>query len=195
MVNHYYTNSDVISEKKEIFFEIFDTKFTFFTDNGVFSKSRVDFGSELLIKALLNEELKGIGLDYGCGYGPIGIVISKHKSIPINMVDVNNRALALARENAMVNQSNNYIFDSQDTSFLRKEYDFVITNPPIRAGKKTVQMIFFNASNMLREGGALYIVMQKKQGLASAKKFLADYFKEIHTIDRKAGFHILKVIK
>ncbi len=194
-MNHYYTNSDLDSQKKEIFFNIQDTTFTFFTDNGVFSKNRVDFGSELLIKTLLEEELRGIGLDYGCGYGPIGIVLSKFKGVPISMVDVNDRALGLARENSELNHSDNEIFDSDDDSFLDKEYDFVITNPPIRAGKKVVQSIFLNANAILKEGGVLYILIQKKQGLVSAKKFLTDHFREIQTIERKAGFHILKVIK
>ncbi len=194
-MDHYYTNSELISEKKDIFFSIFDYKFTFRTDNGVFSKNRVDFGSELLIKAVIEEELSGEGLDYGCGYGPIAISISKIKTVHIDMVDVNNRALELAKENVVRNNSDNSVFKSDDFSFLEKRYDFIMTNPPIRAGKKIVQSIFMNSHNILKEGGVLYIVIQKKQGLGSAKKFLNQYFREIVTLDRKAGFHVLKVIK
>ncbi len=194
-MNHYYTNSDLISEKRIINFSVFDKDFKFFTDNGVFSKSRVDFGSELLIKTVLEEDLSGNGLDYGCGYGPIGITLSKIKRVHIDMVDVNERALSLAKENIENNASDNYVYSTGDDSFLAKSYDFVLTNPPIRAGKKVVQTIFLNSYNVLKEGGALYIVIQKKQGLASAKKYLSDYFKEIITLERKAGFHILKVIK
>ncbi len=194
-MNHYFTNSDLVSEKKIINFSVFDKDFKFFTDNGVFSKNRVDFGSELLIKTVLEEELSGNGLDYGCGYGPIGITVSKIKKVHIDMVDVNDRALLLARENIDNNSSDNYVYSIDDNSFLDKSYDFVLTNPPIRAGKKVVQSIFLNSYNILKEGGALYIVIQKKQGLASAKKYLSDYFREIITLERKAGFHIIKVIK
>ncbi len=194
-MSHYYTNSDVVSNKKIIKYNITNIELKFVTDNGVFSKSRVDFGSDVLINTLADETIDGIGLDYGCGYGPIGISISRMKKVHMDMVDVNNRAIELARENVANNQSDNYVYDSGDTSFLEKTYDFVITNPPIRAGKQVVQSIFLNSYNVLKEGGVLYVVIQKKQGLASAKKYLGEYFRDIQTINRKAGFHILKVIK
>ncbi len=192
---HYYTNSDVKSDKKTIFFNILDKKFEFITDNGVFSKARVDFGTELLLKTLINEEIEGKGLDYGCGYGPIGIVISKIKNIYVEMLDVNNRAVELSKENISINKVNCRAFSIEKYDFSNKEYDFVITNPPIRAGKKIIQEIYKNAYNVLKDNGVLYIVIQKKQGLSSTKKFLEEFFTSIETINKQAGFHILKVIK
>ena len=78
---------------------ILGKKFTFFTDNGVFSKDGLDFGSRLLLETIPLEEVGGKVLDMGCGYGVFGIVLNKILSCSVDMCDVNLRALHLSKIN------------------------------------------------------------------------------------------------
>ena len=99
---HYFTdNSNLKSERKDFKFYFENEIFNFTTDNGVFCKSEVDYGSYLLIKTVYRLQLGKNLLDLGSGYGPIGIVI-KHfnPDIEVDAVDVNPRAVELNRLNA-----------------------------------------------------------------------------------------------
>lgn len=73
--------------------------FKFVTDNGVFSKNTIDFGSRVLIEAAGGLELGDKILDVGCGYGPIGLSLAKkNPDAMVEMVDVNELALELAKK-------------------------------------------------------------------------------------------------
>ena len=116
-----------------------DLKFN--TDAGVFSKMRVDYGSGVLIKAMQGQVFPKDGiLDVGTGYGPIGLFAAKFWPDQIvDMVDVNERGLALAKKNAELNHVDNVnIFSSDIYAQVDKQYGLILTNPPIRAGKKVV---------------------------------------------------------
>ena len=103
-MSHYFENDkNLVSEIKEFKKIIADVNFSFNTDNGVFSKGELDFGTELLIKNVLKFDLSGKVLDLGCGYGPIGIVLKKIKNVDVVMSDINKRALHLVKMNAKKN--------------------------------------------------------------------------------------------
>jgi 16S rRNA (guanine1207-N2)-methyltransferase len=78
-----------------------------------------------------------------------------------------------------------------------KEYNFaaILTNPPIRAGKKTVHDIFEQSYEHLVTGGELWIVIQKKQGAPSALEKLKERFTTVETIDKSKGYFIIKAVK
>ena len=171
---------------------VLGNKFTFLTDNGVFSKDGLDFGSRLLLESIPLEEVGGKILDMGCGYGVFGIVISKLTSAHVDMVDVNLRALHLATRNAKENSvSNVSIFESNVYQNVSSKYSSIVTNPPIRAGKKVVYDIVMNAKNYLEDDGKLFLVIRKEQG---AKSLIVD-LEKIYTVDilkKSKGFFIIK---
>lgn len=171
---------------------VLGNKFTFLTDNGVFSKDGLDFGSRLLLESIPLEEVGGKILDMGCGYGVFGIVISKLTSAHVDMVDVNLRALHLATRNAKENGASNVsIFESNVYQNVSSKYSSIVTNPPIRAGKKVVYDIVMNAKNYLEDDGKLFLVIRKEQG---AKSLIVD-LEKIYTVDilkKSKGFFIIK---
>lgn len=196
MSDHYYTDRPgSLSEVREIRYSSPIGELTFRTDHGVFSGSRVDYGSDLLIETVYNEETGAKALlDIGCGYGPIGITLGKAwPACKVAMVDVNHRAMELARENAAISGVDALVAGSSEIPDL--PYEVVVTNPPIRAGKETVYGIFAKAFERMVPGGRLYVVIQKKQGAASAVKELERIFGNCETVERGAGFHILRSCK
>lgn len=172
-------------------------KFT--TDAGVFSKMRVDYGSGVLIKAMrdLNFPKENI-LDVGTGYGPLGLFAAKFwPNQQVEMVDVNERGLALAKRNAETNQITNVDIHSSDvySNIHGKNFGLIITNPPIRAGKKVVSSIIADANNYLTNGGVLLVVIQKKQGEPSARKLMKEVYGNCEIVTRDKGYYILKAVK
>src|SRR5699024_7511332 len=171
------------------------------TDSGVFSKGKIDFGSDLLVKTFLKAYPPGPTkniLDVGCGYGPIGLMIAKTSPHhEVTMVDVNQRALTLSRKNRKRNRIDNVeIKESDGLSKVEADtYDFVLTNPPIRAGKQVVHGILEDAYSALNQGGALYVVTQKKQGMPSAKKKMEETFNNVEVLEKDKGYYILRSTK
>ena len=98
-MNHYFTNEQLPSNVQKKIININDKSYSFYTDNGVFSKKGLDYGSRSLITSLLNENISGDVLDLGCGYGVIGIVLASFFDINVDMVDVNLRAIHLEKRN------------------------------------------------------------------------------------------------
>lgn len=198
MSEHYYTprptvKSDVHTAQEELR----GKTFTFLTDAGVFSKKGVDYGSKHLIETMqLKEDAKV--LDVGCGYGPIGL--SAAVMCPkghVTMVDINERAIELSKDNAKRNGISNVTILQSDLLEQVKEqrFDVVITNPPIRAGKEVVHRIFTDAYDCLVEGGTLWVVIQKKQGAPSAMKKLESLYAEVDEVSKDKGYKILKATK
>ncbi|WP_070121462.1 class I SAM-dependent methyltransferase [Bacillus marinisedimentorum] len=199
MTEHYYSDQpSVESDPVTWTFTLRGHSLTFTSDQGVFSKKEVDFGSRLLIEAFELPELEGDLLDMGCGYGPIGIALAKDfESRNVVMADINERAVALARKNADANNAGNteVLKSNLFEEINRQDFAAVLTNPPIRAGKKVVHRIFEEAYSHLAEEGELWVVIQKKQGAPSALEKLGEMFAEVDTIMKKKGYYIIKAKK
>jgi len=199
MSEHYYSSKPKVESKEQrVKITLRDLVMQFDTDSGVFSKGQIDFGSQLLIETIeLHEGTKKV-VDVGCGYGPIGITLAKsNPGIHCTMVDVNERALALAQRNASLNGVQNITILQSDllSNLEEHNYDVIISNPPIRAGKKVVHELFEQSYHHLGVGGALWIVIQKKQGLESAVKKLESLFSEVEEITKSKGYRIVRAIK
>lgn len=192
-MNHYFTNEELPSNIKEITTIINEKKYKFLTDNGVFSKKGLDFGTRTLLETLNLNEIKGEILDFGCGYGPIGIYVKDNTDAIVDMVDVNKRSIHLAKENAKLNKVSVNIFESDIYSNVAKKYDFIITNPPIRVGKKILYEILFGAKKYLKENGQLWLVISKDQGAKSLVKDLEKEY-EVEIKNKNKGFYIIKAL-
>ena len=191
-MGQYFTNEKLPSNVRKTECFVLGNKFTFLTDNGVFSKDGLDFGSRLLLETIPLDEVGGKILDMGCGYGVFGIVVGKLTSAHVDMVDVNLRALHLAERNARENHVDNVnIFESNVYQNVSSKYSSIITNPPIRAGKQVVYDIVMNAKEYLEKDGKLFLVIRKEQG---AKSLIVD-LETVYTVkvlEKKKGFFILE---
>ena len=191
---YYAENPDAAHDIHDLRVELLGHKLTFLTDAGVFSKKMIDFGSQLLLKCLELEKGERV-LDVGCGYGPLGITLVKAYGVQATMVDINNRALDLARKNAERNQVSATIFQSNIYEQVEGKFDHVISNPPIRAGKQVVHEIIEKSKDFLEDDGDLTIVIQKKQGAPSAKSKMEDVFGNCEIIKKDKGYYILRSVK
>ena len=191
---YYAENPDAAHDIHELRVKLLGEEMTFLTDAGVFSKKMVDFGSQLLLKCLEVNQGETV-LDVGCGYGPLGLSLAKAYGVQATMVDINNRALDLARQNAERNKVEATIFQSNIYEQVEGEFDHVISNPPIRAGKQVVHEIIEKSKDFLEIGGDLTIVIQKKQGAPSAKSKMEDVFGNCEIVKKDKGYYILRSVK
>ena len=191
---YYAENPDAAHDIHELRVDLLGEKMTFLTDAGVFSKKMVDFGSQLLLKCLEVNQGETV-LDVGCGYGPLGLSLAKAYGVQATMVDINNRALDLARQNAERNKVEATIFQSNIYEQVEGTFDHVISNPPIRAGKQVVHEIIEKSKDFLEIGGDLTIVIQKKQGAPSAKSKMENVFGNCEVVKKDKGYYILRSVK
>ena len=188
---YYAETPDAAHDIHDLNVSLLGQSFHFYTDAGVFSKKMVDCGSQVLLNALDLERGKNL-LDVGCGYGPLGISLAKVQGVQSTMIDINSRAIDLAKKNAERNGVVAHIFQSNIYENVSEKFDYIISNPPIRAGKKVVHEIIEGAFDHLNQGGSLTIVIQKKQGAPSAKVKMEDVFGNSEIIRKDKGYYILR---
>ena len=171
--------------------------FTFRSCDNIFSKDELDIGSATLIETVFKlVNLKGLGLDFGCGYGAIGIILSKLKKLKMDYADVNSTAVDLTKHNALNNGVEfGDIIKSDNFTNITKTYDFIVTNPPIKTGKKLLFSIMDNCFSHLNKGGSLTLVIRKSHGEESLKKYLTTLFGNCEILKRNKGFYVLHSIK
>ena len=187
-MSHYFTNDYVESKEVKTKCIIKNTELTLITDNGVFSKKGLDFGTRSLLETIDN--VSGQVLDFGCGYGPIGIYLKKTFDVEVDAVDINERAMNLAKKNAELNKTNINIFESNIYENVNKKYDYIVTNPPIRVGKKILYQILFEAKEHLNVNGELWLVIHKDQGAKTLAKDLEKEYK-VEIKNKNKGFYII----
>ncbi len=193
-MGHYFTNEpDLKSVIKEFEVVIKFITYKFKTDNGVFSKNSLDFGTRTLLESIDPLHIKGEVLDFGCGYGPIGIYLKKNCNCNVDMIDINERSLNLAKENAILNDVTVNTFISDTYNKVSKQYDFIITNPPIRVGKVKLYEILFHAKEHLKPRGELWLVVSKNQGAKSLVKDLGAIYK-VTVTHKSRGFYVIQAI-
>jgi len=196
MPEYYYTSAPTSEHEERSFRAVFAGRvLAFDTDAGVFSKQHVDPGSELLCKSL-PDTISGRVLDMGCGWGAMTVMtLARFPKAEMTMADVNERALALAVSNVEKNHMQAAAILSDGFEKIEGEFDAVITNPPIRAGKAVIYKMFEDAKAHLVPGGALYLVIRKQQGAPSALKFLKELYGKAEVIERDGGYWIIECVK
>ena len=196
-MSHYFENDNNLKEDKKIInVDMFGKGFRFSTNSGVFSKDKVDYGTKLLLNNIVIHKKSGKLLDLGCGYGVLGVILGEnYKNLDIDMVDVNERAVALANYNLQlngVNGANCYVSNIYEG--VNSKYDYIVTNPPIRAGKDVLLQFLVGSYDYLVSDGQLWFVMRKDHGVKTMILRLQELF-DVQIVCRDKGFYIVKCVK
>lgn len=199
-MQHYFIDKP---HNESDFFEFTETflenEYTFKSCDSIFSKDLIDYGTKTLLETIYKKvDINGRVLDVGCGYGVIGIVLSKlFKDASISMIDINQTAVNLTRHNAIKNHAKNIELIECSNAYekINDKYDFIITNPPIKAGKENLYNILLGAKEHLNEGGELIFVIKKKHGKDSVKKTLEQNYSFVEVLNRDSGYYIIKAVK
>ncbi len=166
------------------------------TEPGVFSPKRVDPGTRLLIESI-DIPSKGNVLDIGCGYGVIGIIIAKlNPRLRVYLVDINPRAVELAKLNARINKVQDRVVVLQGNLYEplgNINFNLIVSNPPISAGQQVVEELVRKAKEYLVQGGTIEIVLRK--GVDNIMKVMKETYGNVEIVARKSGYKILKSIK
>lgn len=196
MPEHYYTQDPESPHRIASVKTAFKGReLSFETDAGVFSRDGLDKGTSILLEAL--PPLSGTVLDLGCGWGPVGISLKMaYPNAEVTLVDINSRAVDLAKRNAEKNGVGVRVIQSDGFSALSGEvFSTIVTNPPIRAGKQVIYGLFADSLKHLEPNGALYLVIRKQQGAPSAVTYLENLYKAVDVVEKSGGFWVVRAVK
>lgn len=164
------------------------------TDAGVFSPRRLDPGTRLLLDVAPPPPAAGDLLDLGCGYGPLALVLAaRSPGARIWAVDVNARALGLARANAATAGLANVTCAPPEDPALPSTFDLIWSNPPVRIGKSALHRMLAGWLGTLAAGGVAYLVVQRNLGSDSLQRWLADSGWSAERAAARSGYRVLKV--
>ncbi len=198
MTDHYFSARPVApSRPRELQARLRGRHWTFLADRGVFAAEGVDAGTRLLIETMEIHASDDV-LDLGCGYGPVGVVAAAlaHQGHAV-LVDINERAVELARENVRrAGLRNADVLLGDGTAPVRdKRFDVIATNPPIRAGKVIVRRLVDEAWAHLRDGGRFFFVVRTAQGAKTLAREVATVFGAVTEIARASGYRVYLATK
>jgi 16S rRNA (guanine1207-N2)-methyltransferase len=167
--------------------------FEFLTASGVFSMAHVDLGTRLLIESMILPE-KGDALDIGCGYGAVGIAAAVfNPDLYVFMVDVNMRAVWLARQNIARNCLSNA--EAKRGNLYEPveglSFDCILTNPPVSAGMGTVRAMICEAPQHMCDGASFQMVLRSKIAGKRLCTFFEETFGNFDVLARESGYRVL----
>jgi 16S rRNA (guanine1207-N2)-methyltransferase len=174
------------------------------TDSGVFSPTRLDAGTRLLLETAPQPTAErdgegGMGgggdvLDLGCGYGPLALVLAaRSPGALVWAVDVNSRALELCARNAERAGLRNVRCVAPGDPSLPATFDLIWSNPPIRIGKAALHELLSAWLGRLAPGGTAYLVVQRNLGSDSLQRWLTESGRPAERIAARGGYRVLRV--
>ena len=192
--DHYFSESPAASGGRPYTIETDLRGFTLklATEAGVFSRERVDRGTRLLIKHIQVGTTDRL-LDLGCGYGVVGIVAALLAPEGlVTLVDINRRAVDLARRNLRLNAVANAEVHHGDgfAPVYGRSFDLIALNPPIRAGLRFVHRLIEEAKDHLSSGGRFYVVGRTKQGVLRLSEKMSEVFGATEEVAKGGGYRL-----
>jgi len=193
---HYFSKKpDTKENRKDIPYIFKSYSFRFLTSSSVFSRQKIDRGTEVLIEYASIKEDSEI-LDLGCGYGVVGIVLSRiYKNIKVTMSDINERAILLSSKNLELNNLKADVIESDLFKEIKGKFDTILSNPPFSAGKDLCIKIIDESVNHLKKGGSLQIVARHNKGGKVLSKRMEEVFGNVMTLGKASGFHVYISVK
>lgn len=190
-MQYFDNNENLKSELRVLNYKYENYNLKFYSDLGVFSKDKIDEGSKLLLETYIKYGAKDKKiLDVGCGIGFLGISLNKIMGASVDMIDINNRALHLTKMNLKENKAEGNVFVSNIYENVKDAYDVIITNPPIRAGKKVYLTIINESFNHLTKDGELWFVMRTNHGVKTVVKNLKN-LADVKVLEKNCGFYVV----
>ena len=169
------------------------------TSHGVFSGSRLDLGTSVLLRHAPMPPEEGVFLDIGCGWGPICLAMAlESPEAEVWGVDVNERAVALTSDNAAKAGCANVHAVSSDDLDDELRFDVIWSNPPIRIGKEALHGLLISYLPRLNPGGEAYLVVQRNLGADSLIPWMADALGGDFTVRKYAsskGYRVIEVLR
>lgn len=196
-MRHYFISSE---HKEEDYFEFSATfmnkNFVFRSCPDVFSKNALDYGSLVLVKSIIEhkELFSGKIMDMCCGYGTIAILLSNFIDADYYLSDINSTAVDLAKFNVVKNAKNidvSNIFVGNLFEKIDGTFNHIVSNPPIKVGKKYLLDFVNQSYEKLDNQGTLTVVIKKNLGAGSLKDYLIELFGNCEIWERDKGYYIL----
>lgn len=193
-MKQYFDNDVTLLDKpKELKYNYFGHDLIFKTNSGMFSKDEIDLFSRKLLENIETQEYQKI-LDLGCGYGLLGISLAQRFNCEVYFVDITTRACEYTKINCQLNKINNYTIVQDDgIKNLNEEFDLIVINPPIHAGKKVVYRLYQESVEHLSATGQLYLVVHKKHGAQTTLVFLKTIAARVEVISKEKSLYIIRV--
>jgi 16S rRNA (guanine1207-N2)-methyltransferase len=196
MSEHYFSDTPEGPEhRRTITARIWGEEIELVSANGVFSGDRLDLGTSVLMRESPIPNGSPRLLDLGCGYGPIAVALALNcPGATVDAVDVNDRALALCRDNARL------LGVDERVQVLRPEdadptarYDEIWSNPPIRIGKDALHQLLLTWLARLAPTGVARLVVGRNLGADSLQRWLVDQGYDCERVASAKGFRVLVV--
>lgn len=186
---HYYTAKPTSKLRTHTFTTTLrGQEFTFTTSSGVFSPKKIDLGTRMLIEHARVQPGQKL-LDLGCGYGAVGIAFAKIADV--TMIDINERATKLARENVKQNSVDATVKTGNMYDPVKDErFDVILLNPPQTAGRKVCNEMITKAKEQLTPGGTLQVVARHQKGGKQFQQHMQTVFGNAETIKKQSGYRI-----
>lgn len=197
---HYFSPQPSTPEKRrQISVPLGGTVHRLETSGGIFSPDRIDKGTAILLGGVPDPASSGNLLDLGCGWGPIALSMAMASpEATVYGVDVNERSLALTRDNAATLGLKNVVVALPESMDPAMTYNTIWSNPPIRIGKEALHELLLLWLPRLAPGGIAWLVVQKNLGADSLQKWMIGVLPEDWTVERVStdnAFRILRVAR
>ena len=194
MDEHYFTADPAVAFKRApVEATVWGHNLRMTSGSGVFAQGRLDIGTAVLFRET-EPPAPGRLLDLGCGYGMIGLAVAT--AVPgavVTGVDVNERALLLANENAAaLGLADRFTALLPDAVPAEATYDEIWSNPPIRIGKDALHALLLTWLPRLAPGGRAVMVVGKNLGADSLQRWLGDQGYPTERLSSAKGFRVLE---
>lgn len=195
MTEHYFTAQPATpSRPGSVTVDLADVRLELATDAGVFSHSRLDRGTRVLLETAPMPPVRGPLLDVGCGYGPIALTLAtRRRRLPVWAVDVNDRAVDLTRRNAATAGLGNVTACRPEDVPADVTFAGIYSNPPIRSGKAALHDLLATWLPRLRPDGLAYLVVARNLGSDSLARWLQEQGWPTSRLGSSAGYRVLEV--
>ena len=195
MSQHYFTERPAARPRPDSVHVVLpDLHLELETDAGVFSPSRLDAGTRLLLETAPPPPAAGDLLDLGCGYGPLALVLAaRSPGAQVWAVDVNERALELCADNATQAGLGNVRCVRPGDPGLPGQFALIWSNPPIRIGKQALHDLLAGWLARLAPDGSAYLVVQRNLGSDSLQRWLAEADWTVRRAAARGGYRVLAV--
>jgi 16S rRNA (guanine1207-N2)-methyltransferase len=192
--DHYFTaDPSVAFTRAPVRATVWGRDLELVSGSGVFAKGRLDIGTAVLFRET-EPPSGGRVLDLGCGYGVIGLAVAACvPAATVTGVDVNERAVLLARQNAdTLGLTDRYAALTPDAVAADASYDEIWSNPPIRIGKPALHDLLLTWFARLVPGGRAVLVVGRNLGADSLQRWLGEQGYPTERLASAKGFRVLE---